>query len=131
MCCLTSDSPARLYNQRVTILALHHVQINVPASRAGEARRFFEELVGLQEMQRPESLSGAGRNGVWYRCGDNEFHVFFAPDSEFKEDRTSRHPAFLVDNLGELRGRLDSAHLRAAVDPLPAQAHRQLCRCES
>ena len=82
MCCLTSDSPARLYNQRVTILALHHVQINVPASRAGEARRFFEELVGLQEMQRPESLSGAGRNGVWYRCGDNEFHVFFAPDSE-------------------------------------------------
>ena len=80
-CSSTCDQPlVRLYNHRVTILGLHHVQINVPASRAAEARRFFEDLLGLQQIQRPESLSNAGRNGVWYACGDNEFHVFFAPD---------------------------------------------------
>jgi len=93
----------------MTILGLHHVQINVPQARGDEARRFFEELLGLKEMSRPESLTNAGRNGVWYRCGDNEFHVFFAPDGEFREDRSSRHPAFLVDDLAGLRTRLSSA----------------------
>ena len=93
----------------MTILGLHHVQINVPQARSGEARRFFEEVLGLREMPRPESLSNAGRSGVWYQCGDNEFHVFFAPDGEFQEDRSSRHPAFLVDDLSDLRTRLASA----------------------
>ncbi|HEV8573441.1 MAG TPA: VOC family protein [Dehalococcoidia bacterium] len=93
----------------MTILGLHHVQINVPASRADEARRFFADILGLEEMTRPDSLKNAGRNGVWYRCGDNEFHVFFAPDGEFQEDRSSRHPAFLVTDLDDLRARLDSA----------------------
>ncbi|TMG02998.1 MAG: glyoxalase [Chloroflexi bacterium] len=112
----------------MTILGLHHVQINVPASRAGEARRFFEELLGLQEMQRPDSLSNAGRNGVWYRCGGNEFHVFFAPDGEFKEDRSSRHPALLVDNLDELRGRLESEGVELE-DAIPIDGRpRFFCR---
>jgi catechol 2,3-dioxygenase-like lactoylglutathione lyase family enzyme len=93
----------------MTILGLHHFQINVPAARAAEAHRFFEDLLGFEEMPRPDSLSNAGRNGVWYRCGENEFHVFFAPDGEFQEDRSSRHPAFLVADLEALRARLDSA----------------------
>jgi len=117
-----------LYNHRVTILGLHHVQINVPASRAGEARRFFEDLLGLQQIQRPESLSNAGRNGVWYACGDNEFHVFFAPDGEFKEDRSSRHPALLVDDLGRLRERLQSARVELE-DAIPIDGRaRFFCR---
>jgi catechol 2,3-dioxygenase-like lactoylglutathione lyase family enzyme len=93
----------------MTILGLHHVQINVPVARATEARRFFADLIGFEEMPRPESLSNAGRRGVWYRCGDNEFHVYFAPDGEFQEDRSSRHPAFLVGDLSALRERLASA----------------------
>jgi catechol 2,3-dioxygenase-like lactoylglutathione lyase family enzyme len=112
----------------VTILGLHHVQINVPASRAAEARRFFEDLLGLHEVPRPESLSKAGRNGVWYACGDNEFHVFFAPDAEFREDHSSHHPALLVDDLGDLRERLDAAgvELEDAI-PIDGRA-RFFCR---
>jgi catechol 2,3-dioxygenase-like lactoylglutathione lyase family enzyme len=119
---------AGLYNARMTILGLHHVQINVPASRGDEARRFFGELLGLEEMPRPESLSSAGRNGMWYRCGGNEFHVFFAPDGEFKEDRSSRHPALLVDDLAGLRGRLEAAgvELEEAI-PINGRA-RFFCR---
>jgi catechol 2,3-dioxygenase-like lactoylglutathione lyase family enzyme len=128
-CYSTCDQPlVRLYNHRVTILGLHHVQINVPASRAAEARRFFEDLLGLQQIQRPESLSNAGRNGVWYACGDNEFHVFFAPDGEFKEDRSSRHPALLVDDLGRLRERLQSARVELE-DAIPIDGRaRFFCR---
>jgi catechol 2,3-dioxygenase-like lactoylglutathione lyase family enzyme len=112
----------------MTILGLHHVQINVPQARSAESRRFFEELLGLEEMPRPESLSNAGRSGVWYRCGDNEFHVFFAPEGEFQEDRSSRHPAFIVDDLGALRIRLASAgvELEDAI-PIDGRA-RFFCR---
>jgi catechol 2,3-dioxygenase-like lactoylglutathione lyase family enzyme len=112
----------------MTILGLHHVQINVPQSRAAEARLFFEELLGLEEMPRPESLSNVGRSGIWYRCGDNEFHVFLAPDRDFTEDTTSRHPAFLVDDLQGLRGRLHSAGVELE-DAIPINGReRFFCR---
>jgi catechol 2,3-dioxygenase-like lactoylglutathione lyase family enzyme len=117
-----------LYTILVTILGLHHVQINVPQSRAVEARRFFEELLGFEQMPRPESLSDAGRNGIWYRCGADEFHVFLAPDHDFVEDTTSRHPAFLVDDLASLRTRLDSAAIELE-DAIPIDGReRFFCR---
>jgi len=90
----------------MTIVGLHHVQINVPASGEGEARRFYESLLGFQPMPRPDSLPAAGRRGVWYRCGDGEFHVFFNPSADFEPAASSRHPAFLVDGLTELQQRL-------------------------
>jgi catechol 2,3-dioxygenase-like lactoylglutathione lyase family enzyme len=112
----------------MTILGLHHVQINVPATRGHEARGFFEELLGFEPMPRPDSLSNAGRNGVWYRCGDNEFHVFFAPDGDFQEDRSSRHPAFLVADLASLRDRLQSAGV-SLEEAIPIEGReRFFCR---
>jgi catechol 2,3-dioxygenase-like lactoylglutathione lyase family enzyme len=112
----------------MTILGLHHVQINVPSQRAAEARCFFKDLLGFEEMPRPESLSNAGRNGVWYRCGDDEFHVFFAPDSDFQPDRSSQHPAFLVADLEALRGRLQSAGIEIE-DAIPIEGReRFFCR---
>jgi catechol 2,3-dioxygenase-like lactoylglutathione lyase family enzyme len=112
----------------MSILGLHHVQINVPATRADEARSFFQELLGFEEMPRPESLSNAGRDGVWYRCGDNEFHIFFAPDGEFQEDRSSRHPGFLVADLAVLRERLESAGV-PLEDAIPINGReRFFCR---
>ena len=112
----------------MTILGLHHVQINVPAARASEACRFFEEILGFEQMPRPDSLSKAARNGVWYRCGENEFHVFYAPDGEFHEDRSSRHPAFLVGGLEALRTRLLAAGVELE-DAIPiAGRERFFCR---
>jgi len=109
------------------IVGLHHVQINVPQAREPEARAFFEELLGFEQMPRPESLSNAGRSGVWYRCGENEFHVFFAPDGDFREDRSSRHPAFLVDDLDGLRRRLESADVELEAIPINGR-ERFFCR---
>jgi catechol 2,3-dioxygenase-like lactoylglutathione lyase family enzyme len=110
------------------IRGLHHVQINVPAARADEARRFFGDLLGFEEMQRPDSLSDAGRSGVWYRCGENEFHVFFAPDGEFREDRSSRHPGFLVEDLDGLRARLLAAGIELEEAIPIAGRERFFCR---
>lgn len=92
----------------MAIVGLHHVQMNVPASLADEAKRFYGELLGLEEMPRPQSLSEAGRAGAWYRCGPNEVHLYFNPELDGRET-SSRHPAFLVDGLAALRERLQAA----------------------
>lgn len=92
------------------IVKLHHVQVNIPAASAEEARRFYGQVLGLEEMPRPASLSNAGRNGAWFRVGDDgEFHVFFNPQPEFSAEDSSQHPAFIVEDLMALRTRLEAA----------------------
>jgi len=112
----------------MTILGLHHVQINVPQSRAAEARRFFEGLLGFEKMPRPASLTNARRDGMWYRCGDNEFHVFLASDGDFAENHSSHHPAFLVDDLTILRARLESAGVEVEEAVPISGRERFFCR---
>ena len=95
----------------MTIIGLHHVQVNVPATGEREARRFYEQLLGFEPMPRPDTLPAAGRRGVWYRCGAGEFHLFFNPDPNQSSDRSSHHPGFLVDDLNRLRQRLHAADI--------------------
>jgi catechol 2,3-dioxygenase-like lactoylglutathione lyase family enzyme len=90
----------------MAVVGLHHVQVNVPLAREAEAHRFYGELVGMERMQRPQSLSDAGRRGVWFRAGDQEFHVFSNPTADFDPTASSQHPALLVDDLNALRERL-------------------------
>jgi catechol 2,3-dioxygenase-like lactoylglutathione lyase family enzyme len=91
------------------VVGLHHVQVNVPLEREAEAHRFYGEIVGLARMERPQSLSDAGRRGVWFRCGEQEFHVFSNPKPAFDPAKSSQHPALLVDDLDSLRERLVAA----------------------
>ncbi len=112
----------------MTIIGLHHVQVNVPETGEDEASRFYEQLLGFEPIPRPQSLSAAGGRGVWYRCGNAEFHVFFNPAPGFQPDASSRHPAFLVADLDALRRRLQAAsiELEAAI-PIDGR-ERFFCR---
>jgi catechol 2,3-dioxygenase-like lactoylglutathione lyase family enzyme len=96
----------------VSIVSLQHVQVNVPRALAAEARRFYGDLLGLQEMPRPGSLSDAGREGAWYRLGaEQELHLYFNPDPAFDPSSSSQHPALITDDLDGLRARLAAAGL--------------------
>ena len=90
------------------IRGLHHVQVNVPLARETEARRFYA-LLGFEEVARPDSLGQAGRAGIWYRCGNGEFHVYLNPAADFHASATDQHPALLVQDLAALRSRLADA----------------------
>ncbi len=102
----------------MAIVSLQHVQVIVPADRADEARRFYGELLGLKELPRPESLSGAGRTGTWYRIGGQELHLRFESDPAGRPALSDAHPALITDDLGGLRSRLASAGL-ALEEALP------------
>ena len=93
----------------MAIVSLQHVQMIIPAGQTDEARRFYGELLGLEEMPRPQSLSDAGRTGAWYRIGDQELHLRFETDPGGKPGLSDGHPALITSDLDGLRTRLSAA----------------------
>ena len=61
-------------------LSLDHVQIAAPAGCEAAARRFFGDLLGLAEIEKPAPLSARG--GGWFALGDRQLHVGVDPDFE-------------------------------------------------
>jgi catechol 2,3-dioxygenase-like lactoylglutathione lyase family enzyme len=86
---------------------LDHVQIAAPRGCEDQARRFFGDLFGLSEVQKPESL--AERGGVWFSVGGHELHV--GVEEGFKPARKA-HPALRLsreEDLEALAKRLEAA----------------------
>jgi len=76
---------------------IDHVQVAAPEGCEEAARRFYGDLLGLEEVEKPVPLRPRG--GVWFRLGAQELHVGvadpFAP-------ATRAHPALLVSSAGAL-----------------------------
>ncbi len=95
------------------VLGLDHVQVAAPAGCEQQARRFYGDLLGLAEFDKPESLRDRG--GVWFAIGSQQLHVGvqepFAPAHK-------AHPALLVraDGLQALAERIAGAGARVVWD---------------
>ncbi len=90
---------------------IDHVQLAAPARCEAQARAFFGELLGLEELEKPEPLRSRG--GVWFRVGTQQLHV--GVDQEFAPARKA-HPAFAVSRYDELVARLRAAGVPVADD---------------
>ena len=81
-------------------MRLHHVQVACPRGGEDEARRFYADGLGMNEVDKPADL--AGRGGCWFRAYDAsgavgaELHV--GVEDPFVPARKA-HPAFVVDDL--------------------------------
>ena len=93
------------------IEGIDHVQLAAPAGCEENARRFFGELLGLEEIEKPEPLRGRG--GVWFRVGAQQLHV--GVEAGFAPARKA-HPAFAVGGYDALRARLRSAGVEITDD---------------
>jgi hypothetical protein len=67
------------------------VQLAAPPGCEREARRFFGELLGLAELEKPALLRARG--GVWFAIGDQELHI--GVEDPFLPARKA-HPALRV-----------------------------------
>lgn len=100
-----------LRNNRLAILAIDHVQLAAPAGAEEVARRFYGELLEMQELEKPEILRARG--GVWFQCGTQQLHIGIQSDFA---PATKAHPAFQVNDLGVLRQRLEAANVAIVED---------------
>lgn len=85
---------------------LDHVQIAAPRGCEAEARRFFGDLLGLPEVEKPEPLTQRG--GMWFSLGGHELHV--GVEEGFKP-ALKAHPALRLprEELDALAERLEAA----------------------
>lgn len=89
------------------------MQVAAPVGSEDAARRFYGELLGLSEMEKPEALRGRG--GVWFACGEHQLHVGIEPDFS---PATKAHPALRVapSDLDRLAERLRGAGVEVRWD---------------
>lgn len=92
------------------VVGLDHVQIAIPAGGEDAAREFFAGLLGMAEVPKPSNLSSSG---CWFGSGSVAIHVGVDPDFT---PAGKAHPALLVDDLAELRQRLDEAGFETRDD---------------
>jgi catechol 2,3-dioxygenase-like lactoylglutathione lyase family enzyme len=90
---------------------IHHVQLAAPKGCEDEARKFFGDILGLEEIEKPENLKKRG--GVWFALGSYQIHIGveepFAPAKK-------AHPAFEVENLPALMEHLKNHNIDVMED---------------
>ena len=96
---------------------INHVTLAVPAGEHAKVREFYGQVLGLQEVRRPEAL-GAIYDIIWYELLDILLHIDFTPP--WTKPAENRHIAVEVKDLDIVRAYLkeNGVEIREAV-PIP------------
>lgn len=86
------------------LTGIDHIQVAAPPHTEEQARSFYGELLGMQEIPKPENLKARG--GCWFQCGAQEVHIGVQVD--FTPAKKA-HPGFTVHALQQLKDRLLAA----------------------
>ncbi|MEO8899539.1 MAG: VOC family protein [Candidatus Dormibacter sp.] len=86
------------------IRGIDHVQLAMPVGGEARATEFYEGLLGIPRVPKPENL--AKRGGCWFESGATRIHL--GVEEDFRPARKA-HPALLVDGLVELVKALEDA----------------------
>lgn len=93
------------------LTTIDHVQLAAPPGCEAAAREFFEGLLGLEEIEKPEPLRSRG--GCWFKLGDRQLHI--GVEKDFRPAKKA-HPAFAVEDADGLFTRLTAAGVACAWD---------------
>ncbi|MGP4082846.1 VOC family protein [Pseudalkalibacillus sp. R45] len=87
---------------KIKFKRLHHVQICIPTGEEEKAHRFYSEVLGMTEIEKPEALKRNG--GLWFQVADIELHIGTEPYTE----KSKRHPAFEIADLDGIKDHLQA-----------------------
>ena len=91
---------------------IDHIQIAAPPGSEDKARKFYGEVLGMEEIPKPENLKARG--GCWFQCGPQEVHIGIQND--FTPAKKA-HPGFTVNALDQLKLRLEEAGYVISEEP--------------
>lgn len=90
------------------ILGLHHAQITIPKGAEQEGKQFYCNLLGLEELEKPDSLKARG--GFWLNVGNQEVHV--STEDGFDRLTTKAHLAYLVRDISHWKNVLKQHNIQ-------------------
>jgi catechol 2,3-dioxygenase-like lactoylglutathione lyase family enzyme len=84
---------------------IDHVQITIPTGQEQIARAFYCGVLGLPEIEKPDSLKGRG--GLWVDVGGQALHI--GTEDGIDRSLTKAHVAYRVEEIATWRTKLESA----------------------
>ncbi|GHO84191.1 VOC family protein [Dictyobacter formicarum] len=88
----------------MTITGLHHAQITIPRGAEEQGRQYYCHLLGLPEIEKPDSLKGRG--GFWLQVGDRQVHV--GTEDGVERTSTKAHLAYHVSDIASWKQKLQA-----------------------
>ncbi|RSD23284.1 VOC family protein [Mesobacillus subterraneus] len=102
-----------------TFKAIDHVQLAAPTGSEDAARRFFGDILGFEEIEKPAELKKRG--GAWFRYGNCQIHIGI--EEPFVPARKA-HPAFEIANIEGLKQHLTASGVQFVEDDKLPGANR-------
>ena len=91
--------------------AIDHVQLAMPVNQEAAARKFYCEILGMEEMAKPLEL--AKRGGAWFVSGEVEIHL--GVEKDFRAAKKA-HPAMRCRDYELSLGKLRAAKVLVQED---------------
>ena len=98
------------------MITLHHVNVTVPPELERQAKEFYGDVLGLEQVPKP---SGSRPSGAWYQIGANQLHL--SVENERPGPLSSRHVCFAVSDLKAAQNRFREAGVEIIPDPRPIE----------
>ena len=100
----------------IGLTQVHHIQIFVPREAEEASKRFYSEVMGLEEITKPAAFGKHG--GAWYRHGPNQLHLSVLRHPEDNLG-SQRHVCYMVANLAEAEKTMRAAGVEIVPDDRP------------
>ncbi len=82
---------------KINIKKLDHIQLCIPIDHEEQARNFYSNVLGFNEVEKPLELKKNG--GLWFQLNNIQLHI----GVENFENKSKAHPAFEVENLEKVK----------------------------
>ena len=101
----------------IGILGVSHVNVTVPSALETAAKHFYEALLGLAQIPKPE---GTRQNmGAWYQLGDLQLHL--SVEDDVKNEVSDRHVCYQVLDIGAASLQFRNAGVEIIADGRPVR----------
>lgn len=102
------------------ILSIAHIQIAIPPGEEDQARVFYRDILGFNEIPKPAEL--AKRGGAWFQSESAQLHL--GSEQDFHPARKA-HPAFIVDELDMLITKAQGAGFETDTTQPPLDGYKR------
>lgn len=99
----------------IDIIKVNHVNVTVPAALESAAKNFYEVVLGMVQIPKPE---GTRQNmGAWYQLGSMQLHL--SVEDDVANEKSDRHVCYQVTDVAAADLHFRNAGVEIIADGRP------------